>query len=169
MTTYTDPSTLATAHKDPVTVELMEALKNNPVAIAEQSSGAPKIASKNLFGVGSSSNIDFTVTGFLGARFFINFFNSGIGSKSVQMNVSDGTFDTAVTIVPTVGEGDTGMLHGYWDASSGSIQCAYQSGTSFSTSSQTFTKTSGITTLRIVGISNLKVSAHVMPDGGESP
>lgn len=44
MTTYTDTSTLNTDPNDPVSSVLLTALKDNPVAVAEGASGAPKIA-----------------------------------------------------------------------------------------------------------------------------
>jgi hypothetical protein len=43
MTAYTDPATMSTISGAPATEALMTAMKNNPVAITEGSSGAPKI------------------------------------------------------------------------------------------------------------------------------
>lgn len=43
MTAYTDPATMSTISGAPATEALMTALKLNPVAITEGSSGAPKV------------------------------------------------------------------------------------------------------------------------------
>lgn len=42
MATWRLPATTETDANSPVTQELMEALANNPVALAEQASGAPR-------------------------------------------------------------------------------------------------------------------------------
>lgn len=43
MATWTDPATLNTDPKDPITSEYGTAVKNNPVALAEGASGAPTV------------------------------------------------------------------------------------------------------------------------------
>jgi hypothetical protein len=58
MTTYTDPSTLNTDPNDPVTSVLLTAVKDNPVAIAEGASGAPRVVAGALgtyLGTGSAT------------------------------------------------------------------------------------------------------------------
>ena len=169
MATWTDPTTLATDPDDPVTSELLTATKNNPVAMAEQQSGAPKIASKNLFGSGGVSNVDLTVTDFAGGRFVIQARSTGGVAPTIQVNVSDGTFGTAQTLA-TVPAGGFVTISGYWDEATGSVQGAFGSdGAAPSIVSATVTKTSGITTLRFTGVgSSIAFSVHLMPDGGES-
>lgn len=64
MATYTDPSTLNTDPNDPVTSELMTAAIDNPVAIAEGASGAPRVVAAALSiygGTGTVSNTDDTI------------------------------------------------------------------------------------------------------------
>lgn len=124
---------------------------------------------KNLFGSGAVSSVDFDVTGYDGARFVIQARYTGATTGTVQVNVSDGTFGTAQTLM-TVAAGNSATLSGYWDEATGSVQGAFGSdGAAASVQSATVTKTSGITTLRFTGVgSGVSFSVHVMPDGGES-
>lgn len=170
MTTWTATGTLNTDPDDPVTSELLTAVKNNPVAMAEQASGAPKIATKNLFGAGAASNVDFTVTDFAGARFVIQARNtSGAAAQTISVNVSDGTFGTAQTLA-TISINGFATISGYWDEATGDVSAAFGSDVDSPTIvSATVTKTSGITTLRFTGSSSsITFSVHLVPDGGES-
>lgn len=48
MATYTDPATINTDPKDPITSEFGTAALDNPVAIAEGASGAPRVAGEAI-------------------------------------------------------------------------------------------------------------------------
>lgn len=57
MATWTDPTSLATAVDDPVTTALATALKNNPVALAEGASGAPRIVDTAMQAYTAGNNV----------------------------------------------------------------------------------------------------------------
>ena len=71
MATWTDPSSVNTGPNDPVTSEFGTAALENAEALAEGAANAPKIATKNQSGSGTTGNLNFTVTNFGGARFFV--------------------------------------------------------------------------------------------------
>jgi hypothetical protein len=148
--------------ESPVTVQLMTALRDNPGAISEGATGAPKMATKNQFGNGTTGNIDFTgQDDFGGARFFMRIENSGASTRTVQANASDGTFGTAQTIYSSQ-PNSVEYLHGYWNKITGTI-------TGVNTTTATLTVTgSGVTTFRVTGATDLSIGIHLMPDGGES-
>ena len=162
MATWTDPSTINTGPDDPVTSEFGTAALENVEAFAEGASGAPKLAMKHATGAGTSGNVDFDVTNYGGARFFINVTNSGGIARNVSVNVSDGTFGTAQTLV-SVPASSSRVLSGYWIEATGEVEAV-----STTAHSATVTKTSGITTLRFSGATDLTFGVHVTLDGGEA-
>lgn len=163
MATWTDPATINTGPDDPVTSEFGTAALENVEAFAEGASGAPKLAMKHETGAGTSGNVDFTVTNYGGASFFIRVVNSsGTVARNLSVNVSDGTFGTAQTLV-SVPAGSNLILSGYWIEATGEVEAV-----STTTYSATVTKTSGITTLRFSGATDLTFGVHVTLDGGEA-
>jgi len=161
MATWTDPATINTGPDDPVTSEFGTAALENVEAFAEGASGAPKLAMKHETGAGTTGNVDFTVTNYGGASFFINVTNSGAVSRNLSVNVSDGTFGTAQTLISVPANGDL-TLSGYWIEATGEVEAV-----STTAHSATVTKTSGITTLRFSGSTDLSFGVHVTLDGGE--
>jgi hypothetical protein len=163
MATWTDPSTINTGPDDPVTSEFGTAALENVEAFAEGASGAPKLAMKHLIGAGTSGNVDFDVTNYGGASFFIRVVNSSspVIPRNFSVNVSDGTFGTAQTLV-SITTGSL-ILSGYWIEATGEVEAV-----STTTYSATLTKTSGITTLRFSGSTDLTFGVHVTLDGGEA-
>jgi hypothetical protein len=162
MATWTDPATINTGPDDPVTSEFGTAALENVEAFAEGASGAPKLAMKHETGAGTTGNVDFTVTNYGGASFFINVTNSsGSTARNLSVNVSDGSFGTAQTII-SVPASSSRVLSGYWIEATGEVEAV-----STTAHSATVTKTSGITTLRFTGATDLTFGVHVTLDGGE--
>lgn len=161
MTTY-NPTTGEIGADKPVTATLMQKLNDNPQAAAEGASGAYKFATKNLFGNGSTGNVDFTgLDDFSGGRFFVRVRNTGGVSRDFSVNASDGTFGSPQVLL-SVPASSTEYIHGYWDKITGSIE-------GVNASVVTLTKTgAGVTTLRFIGTTDLSFGVHLMPDGGES-
>lgn len=161
MATWTDPATINTGPDDPVTSEFGTAALENVEAFAEGASGAPKLAMKHETGAETTGNVDFTVTNYGGASFFINVANaSGSTARNLSVNVSDGTFGTVQTLI-SVPANSSRILSGYWIEATGEVEAV-----STTTHSATVTKTSGITTLRFTGATDLSFGVHVTLDGG---
>lgn len=114
MATYTDPSTINTNPNDPVTSEFGTAALDNPVAIAEGASGAPRVVAGALgtdLGTGSVTAvgtildvIDLTdvgqllVYGLLGVSSPSE--ETGIATVSVAYSTDNGSTFGAATPVP---------------------------------------------------------------------
>ena len=165
MATWTDPSSVNTGPNDPVTSEFGTAALENAVALAEGASGAPKIATKNQSGTGTTGNLNFTVTDFGGARFYIGVENSGPADVDMGINASDGSFGTSQTLFTIPLSTSLVALHGYVDFASGDFFCI---GNNAVRTTGTLTVTGSISTLRFSGGSNLTFAVHLMADGGES-
>lgn len=161
MTTY-NPTTGEIGADKPFTATLAQKLNDNPQAAAEGASGAYKFATKNMFGNGSTGNVDFTgMDNFSGGRFFVRVENSSGVSRNFSVNASDGTFGATQTLL-SVPASSVEYIHGYWNKITGGIQ-------GVNASSVTLTKTgAGVTTLRFTGATGLTFGVHLMPDGGES-
>jgi len=165
MATWTDPSSVNTGPNDPVTSEFGTAALENAVALAEGASGAPKIATKNQSGSGTSGNENFNVTNFSGARFFIGVNSTNPSSQNLQINATNGSYGTAKTLFSVTQDISQLSLHGYVDFASGDFLCVGSSGVR---TTGTLTRTGSISTLRFTGATNLTFSVHLMADGGES-
>lgn len=165
MATWTDPSSVNTGPNDPVTSEFGTAALENAVALAEGAANAPKIATKNQSGAGTTGNLDFTVTNFGGARFYIGVTNTGPSGVNMTINATNGSYGTAQTLF-NIGAGTTNLaLHGYVDFASGDFFCV---GSNAVRTTGTLTRTGSISALRFTGASNLTFAVHLMADGGES-
>ena len=163
MATWTDPFTINTGPNDPMTSEFGTAALENVEAFAEGASGAPKLAMKHLTGVGTSGNVDFDVTNYGGASFFINVTNNGSqSSRSLFVDISDGTFEGNQTLI-SIPQNSSRILSGYWIEATGNVQAV-----STTTHSASFNKQSGITTLRFRGATDLSFGVHVTLDGGDA-
>ena len=163
MATWTDPFTINTGPNDPMTSEFGTAALENVEAFAEGASGAPKLAMKHLTGVGTSGNVDFDVTNYGGASFFINVTNNGSqSSRSLFVDISDGTFEGNQTLI-SIPLNSSRILSGYWIEATGNVQAV-----STTTHSASFNKQSGITTLRFRGATDLSFGVHVTLDGGDA-
>lgn len=165
MTTYTPIANSDIDQDSSITQPLMTAMRDNPIALAEGASGAPKISTKNLFGAGTSGSVDFDVEDFNGARFFIEAKNSGSFGRNITIRVStDGVVFNSLTL-RTVAAGENVASSGYFNKINGQV---YLSGI-FTPLVGTFTTIgTTVTTLRFTGATSLTYSIHLMPDGGES-
>lgn len=148
--------------ESPGTTGLMTAFRDNPIGIASGSSGAPRVATKNLFASGGTGNVDFTGLGvFGGGRFYIEIENTGAASRDFQVNASDGTFGSP-QLMTTIVAGDTRQIHGYWNKLTGVVNGVRSASVTLTVTGQ------GVTTLRFIGATDLDFSVHLMPDGGET-
>lgn len=183
MTDYTSIANSQIDPKAPVTSELMTALRDNPIAIAEGAAGAPKIADKVLFASQTGSG-HATVTGlgdFSGCFVDVSAYIDGdeFGSSTVSFEVTDngstwygGTSLLTSTDTDHVGSGrlfldfSTGAYHFVgtsagtndirWFASSGTV-----SGASLSIT--------GIRMNRATNSSGRGTAIIVQPQGGLAP
>ena len=126
MATWRLPATTETDANSPVTQELMEALANNPVALAEQASGAPKIAHK-VTAHGGSGVVD--VGGFAtygGLTASIHVANvAGTDPDTVEISLSDdGSAFEAATEILSADLGDTANATLYINFLTGSYRVA---------------------------------------------
>lgn len=179
MTTYTAIANTDIDQDSPVTEPLMSALRDNPIAMAEGASGAPKIATKNVFGGGIASgndttNYDFTgLDDFNGARFYVEYSYTGSLIPVWEVSADTGSgFGTAVTFAGGSGSGAvaSSAISGYWNKLNGDFE--FQPGNGSVT---VLTTGSGVVSLRFTtrttlgtGGATISCYIHLMPDGGES-
>jgi hypothetical protein len=156
----------------PVTATLMSALADNPTAIAEGASGAPKIATKTAVG-SSTTNLDFSSLGdFSGVLLDVFWRDTTGSSRTIQLDASDdsgSTFLGAATLFTSgaAGEG-TGKL--FLDFATGSYKFAYMfTGGNCSHTTGTISGASlSIDVVRLTADTDVSVAAFAMPQGGES-
>lgn len=153
----------------PLTSQLGSQFRDNPIAIAEGSSGAPKIAGKNLFAAGLGTFRFANLQTFGGARFIIHGVNTNIDDpRGMFINASDPVGDGTERTIATIAANGRFSMSGRWIRETGAFTIVGTTGTTSFQTTDTMTKTGAdvdelifITTANIVGI-------HVMPDGGET-
>lgn len=167
MTTYTTIPDADIDQDSPVTQPLMTALRDNPIAIAEGGTNAPRVATKNSFNAATTG-----LASYGGARLFIVQRNtSGVGSATLTVNVTDSAGAGTAQNLLVTGLNATDIVHGYWTKATGVVRvvgCSL-SGTLIDASATVTKTTSDIHTLTFAtsgGSGSFEV--HVMPDGGES-
>jgi len=140
MTTYRAIASAEWQPQAPVTSELVQALAQNHIAVAEGSAGAPRIASRTLFVQrtgASSGNSDFSGAAEYGGVWVNATASSGDPSRSsIAISVSDdgATFSSAVTIInPAVSESST--VRFFLDFATGDYHLIEQSSTGSSSGS----------------------------------
>lgn len=118
MATYRNPSTGELDHKSPVTETLMQALANNPTAIAENADGAPEIVRGALKSGTTSTTISFvtgtageTIKIVLGAYAFMG--ASSTQGADYEVRIGDGSADSASIYVTKLTPG-SGSFTYYW-------------------------------------------------------
>ena len=174
MTTYTAIPTGDIDTDSPVTQPLMTALRDNPIATAEGSSGAPKFAVKTDAGSFSSAALDFNSVGAWSGVFFTCSTARTTGSTAtVTMDATtDGgsSYLGAVTLATVPANGFT-TLTGFLDFATGLVHGTSQSSIGAALFSQTISGAS----LSIDGIrfsastfSSFEGTAIVQFNGGES-
>lgn len=157
----------------PVTATLMSALSNNPTAIAEGASGAPKIAMKIAQGTGAT--IDFTsLSTFNGIWLEFYATDSGGSGANITVALSDdggSTFSAAATVavIPSGGTWLQGSV--FVEFSTGWSNSAYGGATAASTANPTVTTPAGtVDALRLSSSATGTVYLAVLanPNGGRT-
>ena len=104
MTDYTIISNTQVEPEAPVTSELMNSLRDNPLAIAEGATAAPRVALKAISGTNTA--IKSGLDGYQGGYFVVNYFMSttlgGSGSAVLEFSNDGATFPATLTL-DTVG------------------------------------------------------------------
>lgn len=181
MTTYTAIANTDIDQDSPVTQPLMTAMRDNPIAIAEGASGAPKLRTKNVFGGGGAleipaTNYDFTgLDDFGGARFYMRISYTGTLTPVWQVSAeaaSGSGFNTPVTFFGGLSPGAVASqnIQGYWNKVTGTFKWNTNA-----TGVSVLNFGSSIETLRITthnveltGGGSIFCYIYLMPDGGES-
>lgn len=174
MTDYTAPDVNELLPGDPVTSIKMLYLALNPIAIAEQAVGAPKIADKSLVG----SGVTVTFSGLDDyAGIFIRGSDSGGGPASIAFRKNNGgSFSANVSITAPAGGGPVGAYHPYLevflDFATGNYRAASSSvrGDVLSVNSRTGTIAGASLAITDVRISSGggNVALFAVPQGGDS-
>lgn len=173
MATYRAIASTEVDADSPVTETLMTALADNPTAIAEGASGAPKIAvSVATASAGAASTL--TITGlddFSGIIIQGTTAYSGGTNGTLTVELSDdsgGTWGAASTIVDLVSTESTTYF--LWvDLVTGDAECIYHdSGTQERQTPTIANASAAVTDLRITTSANMTVTAMALPNGGPS-
>lgn len=178
MTTYTAIAYSEIDASSPATDTVLDRLRNNPIAIAEGATGAPRIASKSDVGAFGSSPADFNSLGeYSGVWFTIYGYDTGGGAGPFNISIS-GTTDggssylTAVDMVSTGGTGQNITIEGFFDFATGLVKfIALESVTlpRISSGSSTMAGASiAIDGIRFTSDSNVGCVVIINPNGGEA-
>lgn len=160
------------AHKKPITQELMRALRDNPIGIAEGADSAPRVALKT-FGAAAASGSALTFTGlgqFQGVALSYNANNGGGSNRTPTIALSDdgSTFGTA-TNLPQVSANDVGSGVLFVDFATGNYKVSYGEGASASYTSGTIAGGgASVSAFRIVTETDLTIALTGWANGGES-
>lgn len=110
MATYRSIAATETDANSPVTTTLMVALAENPVAIAEGASGAPRVspAAQGVTVISGSASGTVTLTGFApyeGTHVTLQYVNSVAAASNIQISLSDDgvSYSTPLTIATSTG------------------------------------------------------------------
>jgi len=150
----------------------MVALANNPAAIAEGATGAPKLAIKTFDGTAAASNVDITGLGpFAGSRIDIHFNNSsGSTPRDVSISVSDdGVTFGASSILRTIPVNGNGCINLAVDLATGNYGGAFNDGAAAGNVTGAVAGSSlSVTVIRINAATDLTIGVFAQPNGGES-
>ena len=153
---------------EPVTSAKMLALNENPTAIAEGATNAPKIASKNMFLSGNRETLRFSgLSDFSGFRFYIRLNTSAIVMPQLFINTSTPSGDGTEQLITTQ---PVGQIHGYLNKITGSWSVVLPDGNIATGTLGTIGVTVDELIFRNAASpgSTYRIGVHVMPDGGES-
>ena len=173
MTTYNAAAVADTviAFKKGITLQQGRALRDNPIAIAEGASGAPKIASKSVGGLAASGTLTFTGLGAFGG-IKIEGFIEGTGSPGRDLTLSlsdDGvTFYGAAIIVDA--SAAFGSFSMYLDFATGGYKIAYllEPGIPMYASGTITGSSLAVTDVRLDAAPDTRAAVIAYPNGGES-
>ena len=131
MATYRSIAASETDADSPVTATLMEALAENPTAIAEGASGAPRVSPKATGYTAFSGSAIGTVTlsnvsAYDGAAIEVKYINTAAGTAGMTISVSDDgvTFGSTVTIA-NIGGTAHGSVSLTVDTTTGAVVSVY--------------------------------------------
>lgn len=171
MTTYTTIANGAIDQDSPVTQTLMQALRDNPTAIAEDASGAPKIARKMKASNSLAATADITGLGDYGGIEFtlLAVEASGTSQEPVnfQYSTDGGSTWSATTKIGEVSDpSESAIVYGYFDFATGKL-VSICSGSSLADQFFVNTIVSGASlNIDAVRFSCDSIAAIVKPNGG---
>lgn len=173
MTTYTSIANNEIDADSPGTDTLFTRLRDNPIAIAEGSSGAPQIKTKSGVGAFGISPADFNDLGaFGGVWFTIYSVDSGAGAGPFNISIAGSTDNgtshlTAADMVSTNSALNI-IITGYYDFGTGAVTGIVLKGGSQSTFSLTMAgSSSAVDAIRFTANSNVPCVVMINPNGGE--
>ncbi|MGB1215392.1 MAG: hypothetical protein ACPG4X_18630 [Pikeienuella sp.] len=158
-------------HLSPATIQLFEALRDNPIAIAEQASGAPKFASKSKqVNAGASTDVDITGLDDFSGVWLHCHFSTTSGTPNVDVEIStDGTTFTGTTLLISMVSPASASATVYLDFATGSLKSAILNNGAATGASQTIPGASlSIVSVRFKAAAGLSVAVLAEPNGGES-
>jgi len=155
---------------EPVTSAKALAFFENPIALAEAATDAPKIATKNLSGSGGGTLRFGGLSTFGGARFFLTGAETSSNGSTLSINSSTPTGDGAAQSIVAVPANARFVVHGYWNKITGAWFAVWfvSSGTASGRATGTLSKGGATVDEIIFTFSNGQIYVHIMPDGGES-
>lgn len=157
--------------ESPVTSTLMSALADNPVAMAEQQSGAPKIAIKTAFGTGAT--ITFTDLGdFGGVMIEYGGANSGASSRDINLQYSTdgGSTWSGSTVMLSIPASSSLKATLFFDFDSTTLQGVLAASNGSGTGQNTTVSGASLSidAIRILNATDVTQSVLLIPNGGES-
>lgn len=171
MTSYTAITNAAIDQDSPVDEDLVQALRDNPIAMAEGASNAPKFAIKSVpNALIVATNHDFGSLGdFSGVWFSLSAQNaSGAAARTITMDATDGSYLGAVTLV-SIPSSEWVWLNCFFDFATGSVDGHYLTASGAGLINQTIAGASlSITGIRITTASDVSGALMLHPNGGES-
>jgi len=176
VTTYTSIANNEIDADSPTTDTLFTRLRDNPIAIAEGSSGAPQIKTKSDVGAFGASPADFNDLGaFGGVWFTIYGYDTGGGAGPFNISIAGSTDNgtshlTAVNMVST-GAAQNVSITGYYDFATGAVTGAsLESVTLPRVNSFSLTmagSSSAVNGIRFTSDINVGCVVMINPNGGE--
>lgn len=172
MATYRIIAATETDPLSPITATLMDAIANNPTAMAEGATGAPKIALKSASGSFTSSALDFgSLDAWSGVWLSCTAYNSGASSSNIDIYVTNDAFSTLLggVTIHSLGPGTAVTIAGFLDFATGIIHGTYAEGSLAGVFSQTIAGASvAINGVRFPNSSGVSGGVMIHPNGGES-
>lgn len=144
------------------------ALYENPLAIAEGASGAPKIAQKSAGGLSAGGTLSFTGLGDFGGVLVHGSVRTDGSSRTLQVSLSDDgtTYSTASALVDGTGQYRFTL---FVDFVTGAFKCTHDCPTSPLYAAGTLAGAgSSVSAIRFTIGGASTIAAIVLPNGGES-
>lgn len=172
MATYRAIASTETDPNSPVTSTLMVALAENPLAIAEGASGAPKIAvSQASATAGTSSSLTFSGLGDFEGVVIRGAYVAQSANRTVTLQIStDGSsFTDTTTIIDNGSQAAGSSYELFFDFDSGDLECVFMRSTQPQRTTATLSGASNsITHIRLNTSTDMAITAMCYPNGGRS-